>query len=45
MDIATAIGVNDIKKIGAAVGEHIAHLRLHMHEIIDAAAPFLGVAE
>jgi DNA-binding GntR family transcriptional regulator len=45
MDIANAIGVNDVKKIATAVGEHIAHLRTHMHEIIDAAAPFLGVAE
>ena len=45
MDIANAIGVNDAKKVGAAVGEHIAHLRTHMHEIIDAAAPFFGVAD
>jgi GntR family transcriptional regulator, rspAB operon transcriptional repressor len=45
VDIANAIAVNDVKKIGVAVGEHIAHLRTHMHEIIDAAAPFLGVAQ
>lgn len=45
MDIASAITVHDGKKINAAVGEHIAHLRAHMHEIIDAAAPFLGGAQ
>jgi DNA-binding GntR family transcriptional regulator len=43
IEIADAIIGKDFPAIKRAVGDHLGHLRVNMHEIVDSMAPFFGM--